>query len=237
MKAYLLKKWQEFSGDNISWGSCILNLIMCGCMAFFYIDSGKLIEPLIYCIFFLLYPVILFFIGKKIIPIMYLIFCAGATQDITFINCTCFLILCGLMVIFPKWKIAAFSIYVIEVFIVCMRHNKTPIHLLYHISLCLVLYFTVTKVVAEIRRRTIIEFTTESKKRLVLLPAEEEIIKQRAAGKLMKEIEGYSKNTKTAHIKNAMVRNNCKTPEEIIALYAIENNIDDEVCAIPEKMG
>jgi len=141
------------------------------------------------------------------------------------------------MVIFPKWKIAAFSIYVIEIFIVCMRHNKTPIHLLYHISLCLVLYFAVTKVIAEIRRRTIIEFTTESKKRLVLLPAEEEIIKQRAAGKLMKEIEGYSKNTKTAHIKNAMVRNNCKTPEEIIALYAIENNIDDEVCAIPEKMG
>ena len=84
---------KNIKNDGMLRQSILINMIICGCMAFFYVDSGKMIEPLLYAIFFLCYVISALIFGRKCIPIMYIIFVAGAVQDTTFINCTSFFIL------------------------------------------------------------------------------------------------------------------------------------------------
>ncbi len=54
---------------------------------------------------------------------------------------------------------------------------------------------------------------------LKLTPDEEMILKELAAGKQLKEIDSFSKNTKTEKLKAAYKRNNLMDKNELIQLY------------------
>jgi len=214
---------RKFISNEFVWKTSLLNAVLCACMTYFYFDSG-IIAPVFYAAFFLSYPVVVFIAGPKAIPVLYVIYSIGAIQDITFINCTVFLIFMFLSWQFPKWKYTLAVVYILEAVIVCMRHSKTPAHLVFHVAYCIVLYIGADIVKRNIEKAAILK-VSEHFKPLDLKPEEEEIIKQRAAGKLMKEITCYSKNTRTTYIQNAMKRNDCKTPEELIAVYSMQQRI------------
>lgn len=218
-------RYNRFISNEFVWKTSFLNSVLCGCMAYFFWEEGFNIESLLYGVFFLVYILIVFFFGEKSIPVLYVIFSMGAVQDITFINATVFLILMMVSWQFPKWKFPLAIIYILQIVIVCMRHEKTSVHLLFHIALCLTLYAGCEAVKKTLQKRAIMSISKNFKK-LDLRPEEEDIIKQRAEGKMYKEIISYSKNTITAYITLAMERNGCKTKEELIAMYAIQKRLE-----------
>ena len=64
-------------------------------------------------------------------------------------------------------------------------------------------------------------------KRLELTEGEKAVVSQLAEGKMIKEVEGVSKNTKTDYIKSAMLRNGCRTKAELIAIYSLEERLSE----------
>lgn len=218
----LRANFKRLSGDPLLWQSCVFNLILCACMSFFYIDSGKRVEPFIYALYFLAFVISVFFFGRKCLPVLFLVYAAGATQDTAFINCTVFFILIFMSWLFPKWKIPMFFIYALEIVVVCFRHDKTVFHLLAHFSFCIIFYFFSNLVKDKIVKQAYKDISGQIEE-LKLEEKEEIIVRQLAEGKLMKEITDFSKNTKSKYLHSAMERNDCKTAEELAARYAILN--------------
>lgn len=222
-------RFKNFTSDSLQWGSSFLNVILCLCMGYFYFDSN-LIIPLLYSAFFFLYIVIVFFFGRKFIPLLYILYCFGGIQNITFINLTGWFIITGLFWWFPKWKYPLISIYALEIFFVCFRHSKSVWHLLAHFAFCMVFYASSELLKKKIQSDTL-EYARNELKReirhLELTEGERTVISQLAEGKLMKEVEGISKNTKTDYIESAMLRNGCRTKAELISLYSLEERLPE----------
>ena len=246
---YLQRRFKDFKSDSVQWGSCILNVILCFCMGYFYFSSES-IAPLVYSIFFFSYVIVVFFFGRRFIPVMYLLYCFGGIQDITFINLTGWFIIIGLSWWFPKWKYSMMVIYVLEIFFVCFRHSKSVWHLLAHFAFCVVFYVVAEYVKMKIQRdkmesekekiRDEVETEIKEKVRdeikkeikssikpLDLTPGEDGVLSQLADGKMIKEIEGFSKNTKTDYIESAMLKNGCKNKNELIALYSLSRRLPE----------
>lgn len=240
---------KNFIQNRIEWGSCVLNLIMCVCMAYFYFDS-ELYAPLIYSVFFFAYILFVFFFGEKVIPFLYLVYILFATQNITFINCTGFFIIISLVFLFPKYYLYLYIFYGVEICLVCFRHQKSALHLLCHFAFCFVFWILAqtmkrkiekdtieqekekirAEVQAEISEKIRNELKDEIKnsiKPLDLTPGEENVLSQLADGKMIKEVEGVSKNTKTDYIESAMLKNGCKNKNELIALYSLNRRLPE----------
>lgn len=246
---YLKLRCRDFTSDSLQWGGCLLNVILCLCMGYFYFDSD-LIIPLFYSVFFLGYIIVVFFSGRRCIPVMYLLYCFGGVQDITFINLTGWFIVIGLSWFFPKWKISMMVIYGLEIFLVCFRHSKSVWHLLAHFAFCVVFYIAAESVkrkvekdalerekqkirkdveseIAESIRDDLREELRKSIKPLNLTTGEENVLSQLADGKMLKEVEGVSKNTRTDYVEAAMLKNGCKNKHELIALYSLNRRLPD----------
>lgn len=245
----LSERVKDFSKNPIEWGSCVLNLIMCFCMAYFYVDSDYF-APLVYSVFFVAYIVFVFFFGEKVIPFLYLVYILFATQNITFINCTGFFIVISLVFLFPKYCLYLYVFYAIEICFVCFRHDKSALHLLCHFDFCFVFWILAQVVKRKIENDTIekekdrirVEVEAEiyekirnelkeeiknSIKPLNLTSGEENVLSQLADGKMIKEVEGVSKNTKTDYIESAMLKNGCKNKNELIALYSLNRRLPE----------
>ncbi len=73
-------------------------------------------------------------------------------------------------------------------------------------------------------------------KRLELTEGERAVVSQLAEGKMIKEVEGVSKNTKTDYIEASMLRNGCRTKAELIAIYSLEERLPELFPSLfPEK--
>ncbi len=246
---YIKNRIGEFISDNVQWGSCILNIILCLCMGYFYFDSD-LIVPLVYASFFLFYIIVVFFSGRRFIPALYMLYSFGGVQDITFINLSAWFIIIGLAWWFPKWKVPMMIVYALEIFLVCFRHSKSVWHLLAHFDFCVVFYVAAEVVKKKIEKealeratndlKEVVEKTIENDikaslredlranmKRLELTEGERVVIAQLAEGKMIKEVEGVSKNTKTDYIEAAMLRNGCRTKAELISMYSLEERLPE----------
>lgn len=247
--AFLKIRYNDFISSPVEWGSCILNIILCLCMGYFYFDSDY-IAPMVYAAFFFLYIIVVFLTGRRFIPVMYMLYCFGGVQDITFINLTGWFIVIGLSWWFPKWKIPMMVIYGLEIFLVCFRHSKSVWHLLAHFAFCVVFYVVAESVRKKIEKEAVersgealrasVEKNIENDikdalredlranmKRLELTEGERGVISQLADGKMIKEVEGVSKNTKTDYIESAMLRNGCRTKAELIAIYSLEERLPE----------
>ena len=137
--AFLKNRYNDFISSPVEWGSCVLNIILCLCMGYFYLDSDY-IAPMVYAAFFFLYIIVVFLTGRRFIPVMYMLYCFDGVQDITFINLTGWFIVIGLSWWFPKWKRPMMVIYGLEIFLICFRHSKSVWHLLSHFAFCVVFY-------------------------------------------------------------------------------------------------
>jgi len=207
--------------DQVIWGSCLLNLLLSICFAYFFFDSGKLLAPLFYSIFFIGYSISVFIFGRKTIPIAYGIFCYGSIQDINFRDCTLFFILLGLIYYLPKWKILLLSIYGLDVVLVCFRHDKTVLHLLAHATFCIIFYFVSQLLIKNIKANAYKDILKDYKK-LDLTEKELIVIQALIDGKPLKSIEGMSKNMPKRHITTACERNGCNSKDELLALYKLQ---------------
>lgn len=247
--AFLKIRYNDFISSPVEWGSCILNIILCLCMGYFYFDSDY-IAPMVYAAFFFLYIIVVFLTGRRFIPVMYMLYCFGGVQDITFINLTGWFIVIGLSWWFPKWKRPMMVIYGLEIFLICFRHSKSVWHLLSHFAFCVVFYLASECVRKKIEKEAVeragealmgsVEKTIENDikdalredlranmKRLELTEGERAVVSQLAEGKMIKEVEGVSKNTKTDYIEAAMLRNGCRTKAELIAIYSLEERLPE----------
>lgn len=247
--AFFKIRYNDFISSPVEWGSCVLNIILCLCMGYFYFDSDYII-PLVYAAFFFLYIIVVFLTGRRFIPVMYMLYCFGGVQDITFINLTGWFIVIGLSWWFPKWKIPMMVIYGLEIFLVCFRHSKSVWHLLAHFAFCVVFYVVAESVRKKIEKEAVErsgealrasvdkniendikdalrEDLRANMKRLELTEGERGVISQLADGKMIKEVEGVSKNTKTDYIESAMLRNGCRTKAELIAIYSLEERLPE----------
>lgn len=72
---YFKLRLKNFCSDSLQWGSCILNIILCLCMGYFYFDSD-LIVPLVYAAFFCFILLLFSFLG-----------------GVVFLFCICFIVL------------------------------------------------------------------------------------------------------------------------------------------------
>lgn len=234
--AFLKIRYNDFISSPVEWGSCILNIVLCLCMGYFYFDSDYIV-PMVYAAFFFLYIIVVFLTGRRFIPVMYMLYCLGGVQNITFINLTGWFIVIGLSWWFPKWKRPVMVIYGLEIFLVCFRHSKSVWHLLAHFAFCVVFYVAAESIKRKIEKEAVertgealrasVEKTIENDikvalcedlranmKRLELTEGERAVVSQLAEGKMIKEVEGVSKNTKTDYIESAMLRNGCRTKAE-----------------------
>ena len=247
--AFLKIRYNDSISSPVEWGSCILNIILCLCMGYFYLDSDYIV-PMFYAAFFFLYIIVVFLTGRRFIPVMYMLYCFGGVQDITFINLTGWFIVIGLSWWFPKWKRPMMVIYGLEIFLICFRHSKSVWHLLSHFAFCVVFYLASECVRKKIEKEAVeragealmgsVDKTIENDikdalredlranmKRLELTEGERAVVSQLAEGKMIKEVEGVSKNTKTDYIESAMLRNGCRTKAELIAIYSLEERLPE----------
>lgn len=184
---------------------------------YFYIDSGYLIEPLLRIILFSIAIPFLVFIGNPSLPYLMAGIALVLAQTITFTNYTPYILIYIALTMKEKWKWPLLTLYGIDIVIVCMRHSKSPLHLIAHFGICIIIYFLLGVQVSSVRKQ----------KPLDLTPDEEYVVSELAKGKLQKEVEGYSENTVSKKLKNCRKKNGCVNNEELIALYrqSIKSNI------------
>ena len=77
--SYIGKRVLDFAGDYLQYGSCILNVILCYSMGYFYFDSSFCVS-LVYAAFFFLYIIVVFLTGRRFIPVMYMLYCLGGCR-------------------------------------------------------------------------------------------------------------------------------------------------------------
>ncbi len=218
---YLKNRFNDFIHDQWQWSSCIANAVLVYCFNHFMIDGVFKLEPLFYGTFFSVYILVVFLFGRKAIPIMFLCFCYLGTQDINFKNCTIFILLLGLSKLWPKVKIPLIVFYVIDVFIVCFRHDTTEMHLLAHFTLCVIFYWFFELIVKTIQDETIKKMRElEEKSQQVYFTAEEcAILDELVKGVKQVDVDGYSKSTVHRKLKECKLRTGCNSTRELKELY------------------
>lgn len=187
----------------------ICAVLMTICHVFMYIDSGYQIEPLIricYCAVFFIMSLVY---GRRWFPFQFLIVGFSVMYFNKWNNPTSFLLIAFVALMYQKWKKVLFISYGFAVAIcLCIGHRNWA-HAVLHILYCAGVYL----LLLYIRK------SFQNKYKLKLNDDEKEILSQMEAGKLKKEIEGYSKNTITSKIQSAMERNGCSSEGELLFRY------------------
>lgn len=226
---FIQNRFQNFKADKYQWGSCIFIFFFLAIYLFMWKDSGWRYEPLIRIVYCCLYPFVVFCFGQKAVPLVFMGVGFLAVQEITFLNFTYFWIILNVIFIFPKMKIASFIVYATDVAIVNYRRGDTVFHLILHFGLCVFIYLAQTKIIDCLIKKALNEFVkksysfTENSNPLILDDDERYIVDCLAKGMMMKEIEKFSKNTKTEKLKSAMAKNNC-SKDELKMRYLLEIN-------------
>lgn len=131
-----------------------------------------------------------------------------------FFNYTSFFFLLFAVYCMPNYKKPAIYLYIINCFIaLTIRRMQVPAIGIHAVN-CILLYLYAHYI-----------FKPKIPKTLVLTDAEREILQALKEGLQQKEIDGYSQNTITRKIKNAMERNLCKTKAELLQKYIEQSQI------------
>lgn len=208
---------RTFKTDKVQYLSVICGLLLLGFHIYEYIIDGYQLESLIRCTFWIVYPFAVFIAGRKGIVWSFLIYAYVLAQFITYTNYSSFIIILLFILLNPKSKWHALSVYTVDVIIVCIRHDRTAAHLVIHLLGCVFIYSAAILIYAQVRKSIIEE------KPLVLDESEKYILSQLAAGAKQKEIEGYSENTVSKKLKKCRKYNNCSTNSELIMKFLEQN--------------
>jgi DNA-binding CsgD family transcriptional regulator len=129
-----------------------------------------------------------------------------------FFNYTSFLFVLFAVYCTPKIRDKALLFYAIDVFVIFAIKQYAILTLGIHGLNCLLFYLLSTRVFGFVQETT-----------LLLTDDERLVLSELAAGKMQKQIDQFSQNTITKLIKNAQMRNNCKSKTELIHRFMKEN--------------
>lgn len=197
-----------FSDAQFTW-IFAASILMTICHVYMLIDSGFQIEPLIrvcYCAIW--FPMALI-IGRKWLPFQSLIIAFSVLYFNKWLNPTSFLLVATVTFWYPKYKNILFMIYGAAVLVCLGIGNRNFAHMTLHGIYCVGIYFILLGLKQSFQANCC----------LVLTIDEKDILNQLSSGKLKKEITGYSKNTITKKIQDAMDRNGCSTEGELVCRY------------------
>lgn len=203
-----------FSDTQFSW-IFAASILMTICHVYMLIDSEYQIEPLIrVCYCFVWFPMALIF-GRKWMPFQFLLIAFSVLYFNKWLNPTSFLLVAAVTFWYPKYRVKLFVFYGAAVLVCLGIGNRNFAHMTLHCIYCLGVYFVLLGVKQSFRAQGC----------LVLTIDEKDILSQVANGKLKKEVTGYSKNTVTKKIQEAMDRNSCSTEGELVCRYKDNNSI------------
>lgn len=167
------------------------------------------------------FPLVALFFGSRGAWVAYFIYTNLHALNMSYDDFTAVAVICVLFSLLPKVTkgraIAVTSLYLVDVFVVASLHDKEPYHIFVHLVGCICFSLAMWK----------LKVTTPhaASGPLSLLPDEEAILEQLAAGVLIKNIEGYSENTIYSNLKKARGRNGCKTNEALILAFKKERQL------------
>lgn len=187
----------------------VASILMTICHVYMMIDSKFMIEPTIrvaYCCIW--FPMALIF-GRKWMPFQFLIIAFSILYFNKWLNPTSFLLVATVAFWYPKYRNHLFVIYGAAVLVCLGLAHRNFAHMTLHCIYCVGIYFVLLGLKQSLQAQSC----------LILTLDEKDILSQLSAGKLRKEIDGFSKNTITKKIQEAMERNNCSTEGELIHRY------------------
>lgn len=213
---YIKNRCNNFKSDKLQLISTMIAAFLLCCHVYQMHDSNFQIDCIIRVVFFSLYIPVVFFSGQKGVKIMLLILSLTLMQFSTFNNYGLFFLIC--LLCFwngnKKSQWIYLTLYAVDVLVVCVRHDKTPIHLIIHYVNCTWLYCLMWLV-------TLTKFKIA---KLKLTEDERKILEVLASGNQEKSIDFCSKNTITRKLDAAQKRNNCNKTE-LIFKYMVETRL------------
>lgn len=202
-----------FSDTQFKW-IFLASIIMTICHVFMFIDSRFMIEPFIrvcYCAIW--FPMALTF-GRKWMPFQFLIIAFSVLYFNKWLNPTSFLLVATVAFWYPQYRNHLLIAYIAAVMVCLGIGHRNFAHMTLHFLYCAGIYCILMGLKQSFKQSGCMVLTLDEK----------DILDQISAGKLKKEISGYSKNTVTRKIQDAMERNNCSTDGELLYRYKNENN-------------
>ena len=205
---------------------CVLFVLL----AFFHYDYSHYTEHTQcfircgFCLFIALSTALFYRIGFSV---SFLAYAYTLIYFNTFFNFTSFVYVLIAIRCTPKLKIPALVLYVIDIIVLFGQRQLVISALAIHITCCIIIsillyiFFGIFKQESE-------PVKSDSDSLLKLNDDERNILSELAKGKLQKQVNGYSENTVTKHLKNAMERNNCKSKTELMHKYFKENPPETE---------
>lgn len=130
----------------------------------------------------------------------------------SFFNYTSFLFVLFAIYCTPKLEKIAIIFYALAVFVIFAFKDHSILTLGIHGLNCF-LFYTCAKYL----------FSAHTPETLILTDDERLVLHELSTGKLQKQIQAFSQNTVTKHLKNAMERNLCKTKTELLHKFINEN--------------
>lgn len=126
-------------------------------------------------------------------------------------NYTSFFIIVFAIQLNPKREKIYIAIYIIDVAIALLLHNKSAAHAIIHVLNC-VFIFAIYKVLFQIK----------PKSKLNLEPDEAQILAEWAQVKELKAVSCFSHNTVFEKLRAARLRNDCTSNDELLKKYIEE---------------
>lgn len=163
------------------------------------IDSGYKIEPAIRVAYCCVYLILALIMGRKCWNFQMLLIAFSIMYYNRWNNYTSWIFVLIVSYRNYKYRAVLYSIYAAAAIVCIAIGHRDITHTCLHFTHCFCIYFLLE----------LAKIQLNSEKPLNLTDDELIIIKQLAAGKLKKEITGFSKNTVTAKIKDACRRNKC----------------------------
>ena len=215
-----LKEYQQkLKADKGMCAICVLFVIL----AFFHFDHRNYTEysqcyiRCGFCLFIALSTLLFYRIGFSI---SFLAYAYTLIYFHTFFNYTSFFYVLIAIKCTPKLTIPALILYVLDVIVLFGQRHLVISALAIHFTCCAIgaILIYILFINNHFGKKAI-----KNEAALDLNVDERFILTELANGKLQKQIEGYSVNTVTKHVKNAMLRNGCKSKAELQHRFIKEN--------------
>lgn len=207
------EKAREFINDYVLWGSSLLGVLILLTQVHMLLSYEFSYKYVIRIVFACVYPVSLFFFGRKCIFLLFCLFSLLIETQSVYDNWTSFFIISIGCRIYQKrvYQVMMILFYAVSMFFVAQLHQKDSVFICFHILTCILIYFGIQVFFTknELNQLEPLELTEDEK----------EIIRQLAEGKLQKEITDFNKNTITKKLCQAMERNHCQTKTDLILRY------------------
>ncbi|MBO7733372.1 MAG: hypothetical protein J6S67_12480 [Methanobrevibacter sp.] len=206
----LRKKLQIIKSDNVLLSVIVIHLLLIffHCAYSFFTDYWQCYVRAGFCF---LIAISTFLFLRKGFSIAIMIYAYVLLYFNRFFNYTSFLFVLFAIYSNPKIEKPALVLYALNLF-VAFAVKQYSIMTLGINGLNCILFYTLAKYL----------FATRIQAVLLLTDDERYVLEQLASGKLQKEINEFSENRVTQIIKNAMVRNGCKSKAELQQKYIAE---------------